>query len=166
MPISIRDRLILLLMASVALASASDILSDLRHGSSLNHILIEVFLMSLAAGLMLHMLWHLRRQKRLLENLKQELSQATLPPAGRNPALQQARERLNKAVNAQFGDWELSPSEAEVGWLLLKGLSIKEIAVLRETQEKTVRQQASSIYRKANLSGRHAFAAWFIEDLL
>jgi len=50
--------------------------------------------------------------------------------------------------------------------LLLKGLSIKEIAALRETHEKTVRQQASAIYRKAGVAGRHAFAAWFIEDLL
>jgi len=32
--------------------------------------------------------------------------------------------------------------------------------------EKTVRQQASAIYSKAGLSGRHAFSAWFIEELL
>lgn len=50
--------------------------------------------------------------------------------------------------------------------LLLKGLSFKEIASVRDTMEKTVRQQASTIYRKANVSGRHAFSAWFIEDLL
>ena len=53
-----------------------------------------------------------------------------------------------------------------MGRLLLKGLSIKEIASLRETHEKTVRQHASAIYRKAELPGRHAFAAWFLEDLL
>ncbi len=32
----------------------------------------------------------------------------------------------------------------------------------RNTVEKTVRQQASSIYQKAGVSGRHAFAAWFL----
>jgi DNA-binding CsgD family transcriptional regulator len=37
---------------------------------------------------------------------------------------------------------------------------------VRDTHEKTVRQQASAIYRKAGVSGRHAFAAWFIEDFL
>ena len=39
-------------------------------------------------------------------------------------------------------------------------------ADLRSTLEKTVRQQASSIYQKAGVSGRHAFAAWFLEDYL
>ena len=53
-----------------------------------------------------------------------------------------------------------------LGRLLLKGLSLKEIAAIRETLEKTVRQQVSSIYKKAELSGRHAFSAWFIEDAL
>jgi DNA-binding NarL/FixJ family response regulator len=48
----------------------------------------------------------------------------------------------------------------------LKGFSLKEIAALRGTSEKTIRQQASSVYKKAGLSGRHAFSAWFIEDIL
>jgi len=45
-------------------------------------------------------------------------------------------------------------------------LSFKEIAAVRKTLEKTVRQQASSIYKKAGVSGRHEFSAWFIEDIL
>jgi DNA-binding CsgD family transcriptional regulator len=50
--------------------------------------------------------------------------------------------------------------------LLLKGLSLKEIASVRGTKEMTVRQQASSIYNKSNLGGRHEFSAWFLEDFL
>ena len=50
--------------------------------------------------------------------------------------------------------------------MLLKGLSLKEIASLRDTREKTVRQQASTIYGKSGLEGRHALAAWFLEDFL
>jgi len=53
-----------------------------------------------------------------------------------------------------------------VALLLLKGLSFEEIASVRDTKEKTVRQQASSIYRKSGLNGRHEFAAWFFEDFL
>jgi DNA-binding NarL/FixJ family response regulator len=45
-------------------------------------------------------------------------------------------------------------------------LSFNEIAAVRETKEKTVRQQASEIYRKSGVSGRHAFSAWFFEDFL
>jgi DNA-binding NarL/FixJ family response regulator len=53
-----------------------------------------------------------------------------------------------------------------VALLLLKGLSHKEVAGLREVSETTVRQQARAIYRKAGLSGRHDLAAFFLEDLL
>jgi len=72
---------------------------------------------------------------------------------------------LAEAIARQFADWGLSRSESEVGRLLLKGLSIREIAAVRNTQEKTVRAQASSLYKKASLEGRHAFAAWFLEDI-
>ena len=66
----------------------------------------------------------------------------------------------------QFDAWSLTKSEREVGFLLLKGFSLKEISALRGTAEKTIRQQASSIYKKADLTGRHSFSAWFIEDIL
>ena len=50
--------------------------------------------------------------------------------------------------------------------MMLKGLSFREIAELRETREKTVRQQASSVYRKSGVTSRNELAAWFFEDLL
>ena len=73
---------------------------------------------------------------------------------------------LGSAIGGQFDAWQLSGAEAEVGLLLLKGLSLKEIAALRETSERTVREQARAVYRKAGLSGRSALAAFFLEDLL
>jgi DNA-binding NarL/FixJ family response regulator len=73
---------------------------------------------------------------------------------------------LSEVIQEQFSEWQLTAGEQEVALLLLKGLSFKEIAALRNTLEKTVRQQASGIYRKAGVTGRHAFAAWFIEDFL
>jgi len=69
-------------------------------------------------------------------------------------------------IKWQFADWSLTPSEGEVALLILKGLSIKEISNARSTKEKTVRSQASAIYDKSNLSGRHELSAWFFEDLL
>ena len=46
---------------------------------------------------------------------------------------------------------------------MLKGLSHKEIASIRDASESTVRQQARAIYGKANLSGRAALSAFFLE---
>jgi len=49
---------------------------------------------------------------------------------------------------------------------LLKRLNFKEIATVRDTLDKAVRQLAFSICRKSGLSGRHAFSALLIEDFL
>lgn len=46
-----------------------------------------------------------------------------------------------------------------------KGLALKDVANLRSTSERTVRQQALAIYRKAGLAGRAELSAFF-EDLL
>lgn len=75
-------------------------------------------------------------------------------------------EGLSKGISDQFEAWSLTPAEREVGLLILKGMSYKEIAVLRDVSEKTVRQQSFAIFRKARLSGRAALSAYFLEDLL
>ncbi len=72
---------------------------------------------------------------------------------------------LGKVIEEQCHEWQLSPAEQEVAFLLLKGLSLKEIASLRETAERTVRQQASTVYAKAGVAGRAELSAFFLEDL-
>lgn len=72
---------------------------------------------------------------------------------------------LKAGMDLQFQDWGMTAAEREISLLILKGLSHKEIAVLRATTEPTVRQQAQSIYRKAKLPGKTAFCAYFLEDL-
>jgi DNA-binding CsgD family transcriptional regulator len=73
---------------------------------------------------------------------------------------------LGDAIDRQFLIWKLTEAERSVGLLILKGLSLKEIAVVRATSERTIRAQARSIYAKAGLSGRAALSAFFLEDLL
>jgi DNA-binding NarL/FixJ family response regulator len=73
---------------------------------------------------------------------------------------------LGAAIQDQFRAWGLTPAEQEVGLLLLKGFSHKEIARLRRTSEATIRQQAASLYDKADLAGRAELSAFFLEDLL
>jgi DNA-binding NarL/FixJ family response regulator len=80
--------------------------------------------------------------------------------------MRSARREYSEMIRRQFDAWNLTASEQQVALLLLKGLSFKEIAAVRDTREKTVRQQASTIYAKSGVDGRHAFAAWFLEDFL
>jgi DNA-binding CsgD family transcriptional regulator len=75
-------------------------------------------------------------------------------------------EGLGQAIDAQFGRWNLTDAEREVALLLLKGLSTKEIAAVRASSERTVREQARAVYAKAGLTGRAALSAFFLEDLL
>ena len=75
-------------------------------------------------------------------------------------------EGLGVALDRQFERWALSPAEKEVAMLLLKGLSHKEIGVVRSITEATARQQSRAVYKKAGLSGRADLAAFFLEDLL
>ena len=60
----------------------------------------------------------------------------------------------------------MTPAEREVGLLLLKGLSHKEVAAARSTGGPTIRQQALGIYRKSGLRNRSELSAFFLEDLL
>jgi DNA-binding CsgD family transcriptional regulator len=73
---------------------------------------------------------------------------------------------LGEAIEAQFSRWNLTEAEREVALLLLKGLSLKEAAVVRATTERTIRAHARAVYTKAGLTGRAALAAFFLEDLL
>lgn len=73
---------------------------------------------------------------------------------------------LGEEIDAQFDRWSLSPKEREVALLLLKGCRHKEVASLLGSSERTVRQQAVSVYRKSGLAGRAELAAFFLEDLL
>lgn len=73
---------------------------------------------------------------------------------------------LGEAIDAEFDRWALSPKEREIALLLLKGYGLKEIADLHARSERTVRQQAGQIYKKAGLAGRAELSAYFLEDLL
>jgi len=73
---------------------------------------------------------------------------------------------LGDAIEAQFNRWNLTEAEREVALLLLKGLSLKEVAAIRATTERTIRAQAQALYAKAGVTGRAALSAFFLEDLL
>ncbi len=163
---SSRDGLLLALLAVVAIASASDMIDDLAHGSDVLHLLGEAGVLALALLFMGWLVMEQRKHDGEIARLRHELAEAAERAAASDSATRMQRRVLGEFINSQFKTWGLTDSEREVGWLLLKGLSLKEIAALRTTLEKTVRQQASAIYQKAGVSGRHAFAAWFLEDYL
>lgn len=78
----------------------------------------------------------------------------------------QSVDQFYAQMQTQFGQWGLAKSESDIALLLLKGLSFKEMAKIRGSSEKAIRQQASTIYSKSDLKGRNEFSAFFFEALL
>ena len=147
------------LFAAIALFIGFDLITDRGDGAGAGHILAELSVLVAASFGLGAMIWRLRRLHRALADARQD--------AGRwrdeNRELVQG---LGVAIARQFSAWGLSDAETDVGLLLLKGLSLQEIADLRETSERTVREQARAVYRKSGLAGRNALSAYFLEDLM
>lgn len=163
----IKEFLAILVLAIVVIGNLGDVFYDYREGASMSHLLMEFFIAIVSFTLIAALTFGIWRQSRHNNRLKAEIASISeAEKQGVSPALASARHELALVLKEQFEIWNLTQTEREVAMLLLKGLSFKEIAAVRSTMEKTVRQQASAIYKKSNVSGRHAFSAWFIEDLL
>ena len=163
----IKELMAMLILTVIVAGNLGDVIYDYREGASMAHLLMELSIAIISSALIVGLTFGIWRQNRSNNRLKAEL--ASLSDVNEKilpPALATARHELALVLKEQFEIWKLTQTEREVAMLLLKGLSFKEIASVRNTMEKTVRQQASAIYKKANVSGRHAFSAWFIEDLL
>ncbi len=161
-----KELFFLLAFLFIAVLDTFDFVRDLQQDVSDRHLIEEglvIFVSLCAVG---YLLMNLRAQSRLMKALVQELHQSNDRLRSTNLRLAGARAAYGKVIKEQFDEWKLTHSEQEVALLLLKGLSFREIAGVRHTKEKTVRQQASEIYGKAGVNGRHAFSAWFFEDFL
>ena len=153
-------------LALISIANILDIMNDLSLNVSTAHLLEEGFIVVFSVGLMGYLIFYLRKQSQIMDELKLELGSSKQLLESQTEELSKARNEYSQIIKKQFEEWGFSTSEKSTAYLLLKGLSLKEIAEVRGIKEKTVRQQASNLYFKANLPGRHALAAWFFEDLL
>lgn len=157
-----------LLVASglIAVLIGWDALSDYASGVEPLHIIVELVLLLLAAAMFGYVLTRMLRGRRQLKQLHSRLDTARAESQRWRSRYQSTIRGLSEAIEEQFKLWQLSAAEAQVALLLLKGLSFKEIATARHTSERTVREQARAVYRKAGLGGRSELSAFFLEDLL
>ena len=108
----------------------------------------------------------MRMRMRESLSLRADLVEARLESERWRQGMADHLRALTDGIRRQFGAWRLTAAEQDVGILLLKGMSHKEIARVRKTSEATIRQQATAIYQKAGVSGRAALAAFFLDDLM
>jgi DNA-binding CsgD family transcriptional regulator len=136
-----------------------DLYVDYGEGAGLLHLSVEFFVFLVALSGVVVM-W------RQLDRTRSDLVEALVEAEQWKKESSELIQGLSVAIERQFGRWNLTAAEKEIGLLLLKGLSLKEIATLRQTSERTVREQARALYRKSGLSGRPSLSAFFLEDLL
>lgn len=150
--------------------AAHNIVHHIQHNEGVSHIIMEIVIFCI--GLILN-LFFARKTLRLLNQLyshNDAMSGELKNFKAENSTLKEEREQfkagLSAAITKQLESWGLSPSEVDIAFLLLKGLSTKEIAAMRNTSENTVRIQCSTIYKKSNLHSRSELSAYFLEDLI
>lgn len=164
---STRERnFVSLILLAIIVIVLVDLITDSREGVRWWHLLIEGGA-ALAAALGIFLL--LKDTFRLRHHLEEERAQFShyrIEAETWRANSKKYAEGLSRAIDDQLTSWKLTPSEKEVALLLLKGLSLKEVAEVRQTSEKTVRAQSLAIYAKSGLAGRSELAAFFLEDLL
>jgi DNA-binding CsgD family transcriptional regulator len=154
------------LFALIFLLIAWDLTGDYKDGAGGLHIFLEFGVLLLAASGIGMLLWRVYLTRASVRLLQLDLDRVRQESDRWRKDNLVFIEGLGAAIRQQFINWELTMAESDVALFLLKGLSFKEIAAMRETSERTVREQAGSVYRKAGISSRSALTAFFLEDLL
>lgn len=171
------DRRVLLAILSafclMAGLSAWDLMTDLGEGTTPSHVVVEgaVFAIGfLGAAYVTRLLLDAARQVRQtaaeLASMSHALQRTEADARRWQSEARDLMRGLSEAIDEQFDRWQLSTAEREVALLLLKGLSHRDVAKIRQVTEATARQQARSVYKKGGLEGRHDLAAFFLEDLM
>lgn len=150
-----------------------DIVLDIREGIRLNHLIHEAALWLFSMIGAFYQFRVIKWQSQEMVGFQQKIHDLDQI----NSKLKKERETFEKKIShlsteflsnidEQFNQWAFSRGEKEIALLLIKGLSMKDIANIRGSNENTVRQQASQIYKKSSLNGRMELSAFFLDDLL
>lgn len=159
-------KILLVFSSCLAVLIATDLFMDARSGGSASHLIVEGLLLAVTGGFFIFGLGQLKQAKTEIVFLKSNLEEMGEEKEKWKQESQQLLKGLALKIEDQFSLWKLTPAETEVGFLLIKGFSLKEISALRNTQVKTTQQQSQSIYQKSGLGNRSELSAFFLEDLL
>jgi DNA-binding CsgD family transcriptional regulator len=154
------------IFGGIAALLGADLLSDYQAGHGPWHFLFEVGAGVLALAGVAFFARHAWEIHGVADDLERDLRASEADADRWRAEAHQALEGLGAAIDREFAKWSLTDAERSVALMLLKGMSHREIATQRGTNEGTVRQQALAIYRKAGLGGRSSLAAFFLEGLV
>lgn len=140
-----------------------DLYVDYQNKTDTLHLVLEIALMLLVIVTTIY-LWVffrkdiIKKQTRI-DSLDQKLSHF-------QNEYKDALSSLSQGILKQLDHWKLSASEKKVAIALIRGYPIKQIAAILNRQERTIRNQATSIYDKTQMTGRNDLAAFFLSEIL
>lgn len=130
-----------------------DVLTDISEVSAMGWQLVPEAMASIAlfVGIAFEVVYllHLLKRKASLER-----------------SVGMASAALQTVIESHFDDWKLTASERDVAALMVKGLSISEIATVRGSAEGTVKAHLNAIYRKANARNRAEVLSHIMDTLI
>ena len=153
----------LLLLISTQIVSAvffgADVVADFlssegtaRSASGHWHLAVELLAtLSLWAAIVFEA-WYITRLLRRKAQLERNVSIASAA--------------MHEVIEAFLGEWRLTAAEREVANLLIKGLTIGEIAKIRGNAEGTVKAHLNAIYRKSGTRNRGDLLSLIIDQLI
>ncbi|HET7468891.1 MAG TPA: helix-turn-helix transcriptional regulator [Gemmatimonadales bacterium] len=150
---------------AIVVGGAVDLALDAPEDWGSFHVVYEVGLIIAALGLVAWLWYGWWRAEASAGALQRSLTEQQAERDAWRMRAERALEGLGRAVDQQFGAWHLTGAEREVALLLLKGHGHKQIAAATGRSERTVRQHAVAVYKKAGVQGRAELAAFFLEDL-
>ncbi|MGV6840360.1 MAG: helix-turn-helix transcriptional regulator [Planktomarina sp.] len=140
-----------------ALAYASEVFGEItgyrlyRYTWEVHELIEMVTLLGFALGG--YIMWLSHKQ---LDSRNKEVEQL----------LRAAQGEFYTMVERRFDHWGFTDAEKDIARMTVKGLTVGEIAKIRETSEGTVKSQNNAIYRKAGVKNRTQLLGDLIEELL
>jgi len=159
-------RIIAAVLLAIAVLTSIDIYNDYFEGVAGWHISVEAMVALVALVGTFYLIRGRFRLKHSLTREQQFSYELKLEAHKWKEVSRKYVEGLSAEIDKQLERWGLTEAEKEVSFLLLKGLSNKEIAEVRSTSVQTIRSQTNAIYTKSGLNGRSELSAFFLEDLL
>lgn len=158
--------MLLVLSGTFVVLVGLDLINDYSDGGTGTHLILEGILLAISGVVFARGIKQLAQARQKIELLTSDVEKLNEEKEKWKGETHQLLAGLSVKIESQFAHWQLTPAETEVGFLLLKGFSLKEIADIRTTKLKTVQQQSQAIYQKTGLASRSELAAFFLEDLL
>ena len=80
--------------------------------------------------------------------------------------IQMLRGNFDEVLRDKFEAWGLTTAERDVTLLIIRGLSVAEIAAARNTAQGTIKAQSTSIFRKIGVGSKVELMSTIIDEFL